>query len=63
MNRKIKALLIEKGIKQKELAEELSITPGVISGVIGGHFESRRVKIHIAQRLGMSYRALWGKAA
>lgn len=61
--RKIKALLIKQGIKQKDLAEELDVTPCVISGVIGEHFESRRVKEHIAFRLGRSYHALWGDAA
>lgn len=63
MSRKVKSLLAAADIKQKELAEELDVSAGAVSGVIGGHFESRRIKEHIARRLGKSYRALWGKAA
>lgn len=63
MNRKIKALLVEKGIKQKEIAEELAVTPGLVSGVIGGHFNSRRIKQAIADKLKMPYCKVWGKAA
>lgn len=63
MNRKIKALLIEKGIKQKEIAAELGVTPGLVSGVINGHSESRPLKTHIAKMLGRKYESLWGKAA
>lgn len=63
MNRKVKALLIKKGIKQKQIADALGITPGTVSGAIGGHYESRPVKEKVAQLLQMDYEKLWGKAA
>lgn len=63
MSRKVKALLVEAGIKQKELAAELSVAEGTISGVINGHHTSRRIKKHIAERLHKPYDRLWGKTA
>lgn len=63
MNRKVKALLIEKGIKQLDIAAELDVSPGVVSGVISGKWESRRIKEFIAIKVGKSYEKLWGKAA
>lgn len=63
MNRKIKALLIRNGIKQKDIAEALGIKLGSVSGAINGHFESRPVKRKVAELLRMDYEKLWGKAA
>ena len=63
MNRKIKALLVERGIKQKDLAEELGVLLATVSGVINGHHSSARIKQHIAKRLDKPYARLWGKAA
>lgn len=63
MNRKIKSLLVKHGIKQKDIAAELGLTIGTVSGAINGHFESRRVKQHVADLLQKDYDKLWGKAA
>jgi len=63
MNRKVKALLIERGIKQKEIAEELGVKRATVSGVINGFHSSERIKRHIAMRLNKPYERLWGKAA
>ena len=61
MNRKVKALLIEKGIKQKDIAESLDVSPGCVSGAIGGLFQSRRVREAVAKELKMPYEKVWGK--
>jgi transcriptional regulator with XRE-family HTH domain len=63
MNRKIKALLIERGIKQKDIAAELGVLLSTVSGVINGHHSSHRIKEHIAKKLHKPYEKLWGKAA
>ena len=63
MNRKVKALLVERGIKQKDLADELGVLIGTVSGVINGHHSSKRIKQYIAKRLGIAYERIWGRAA
>ena len=63
MNRKLKARLVELDIKQKDLAEELGVRLGTVSGVINGHHTSSRIKTHIAKRVGKPYEWCWGKAA
>lgn len=63
MNNKVRALLVEKGIKQKDIAEALDVSPGVVCGVIGGYFSSRRVRKAIADALQMPYEKVWGKKA
>jgi transcriptional regulator with XRE-family HTH domain len=60
---KIKALLMEKEIRHKDIAEALGVSNALISGVLGGYFESRRVKQAIADALQMKYEKVWGKAA
>jgi predicted transcriptional regulator len=62
-NRKVYALLIEHGIKQKDIADELKVKRATVSGVINGHHSSRRIQEYIAKRLNKPYERLWGKAA
>jgi transcriptional regulator with XRE-family HTH domain len=61
MNRIVKALLVKRGIKQKDLAEELGVLLSTVSGVINGHHSSKRIKKHIAEKLDKPYEKLWGK--
>lgn len=63
MNRKVKAILIRRNIKQTEIAKELGIKRCTVSGVINGHTDSKRIKEYIAKRVNMDYEKLWGKAA
>jgi transcriptional regulator with XRE-family HTH domain len=66
MNRKLKAMLIEKGIKQIDIAREMGVTKGTISGAIGGHHNSRAVKMKVAELLKVDIEKierLWSKAA
>jgi transcriptional regulator with XRE-family HTH domain len=66
MNRKVRALMVEKGIKQKEIADELGVQAPAISGALNGHWESQRVRKAIATRLGITMKQLdriWSTAA
>lgn len=63
MNRKVKSLLIENGIKQADIAKELGVTRGTVSAAITGYHQSRRVKQAVADALNIDYEKLWGKAA
>ena len=63
MNRKVKALLVERGIKQKDIAEELGVLLSTVSGVLNGHHSSARIRAYITKRLGKSCERLWDKAS
>lgn len=63
MNRKVKSILVRRGIKQKDIAEELDLKRSTVSGCINGHNDSKRIKEYIAKRLNMDYVKLWGKVA
>jgi DNA-binding XRE family transcriptional regulator len=58
---KIKALMMERGIKQKDIAEELGVTRACVSVVINGYENSRRVKKAIASALRVPFDDLWNK--
>ena len=57
--RKIKAMMIERGIKQKDIAHALGVTPACISIVLNGHQNSKRVKTAIADALLVRVEDLW----
>ena len=63
MNRKSRAMLVERGIKHKDIAEALDLSRTTVSVVINGHQKSERVQRYIAQLLGEDYNSLWSKAA
>ena len=66
MNRKIKAMLIAQGIKQADIARELGVTGGTVSGAIGGHHRSEAVIKKVAELLKTDVEKierLWKKAA
>jgi predicted transcriptional regulator len=56
---KIRALLVERGIRQAEIAKELGVTPPAVCAVLNGHWRSPRVEAHIAKRLGIPQEKLW----
>jgi transcriptional regulator with XRE-family HTH domain len=58
MNRKIKAMMIDKGVKQVDIAKQLDITKGTVSGAIGGFHKSEAVMLRLAELLGVSYQKL-----
>ncbi|MGE5606276.1 MAG: helix-turn-helix domain-containing protein [Bacteroidota bacterium] len=55
----IKALLMLKNIKQKDIALELDVTEGAVSQVIYGSATARRIRQAIAEKLGKSESELW----
>jgi predicted transcriptional regulator len=58
--RKIKALLIERGIKQVTIAKDLGVSTSTVSKVVAGDARSRRVEEAVAALIGHSREALWG---
>lgn len=52
-------MLIERGIKQKDIAHKLGVTRACISVVLNGHENSSRVKAAIADALGCKLTDLW----
>jgi lambda repressor-like predicted transcriptional regulator len=65
-NRKVKALLVEAGIKQKSLAREAGVCEGLVSLVIAGQRKTGpdaiRVRKLIALALGMRVEQLWPRS-
>jgi len=55
----IKAHLRMKGITPTALADEIGVAQSSISQVISGKAVSKRIRVSIAQTLGMSVEALW----
>lgn len=51
---KVKALLVEKGIRQIEIAKALSVKSASVNGVVNGRDRSKRIEKYIADRLGLS---------
>jgi predicted transcriptional regulator len=56
---KIKAMLIERGIKHKDIAERLGVTRACVSLIVNGHQNSKRVRRAIAEALGVELADLW----
>lgn len=56
---KVRAMLVERGIKLKTIAERLSLDQSTISQVVAGKRQSRRVKRAVAEALGVSPKSLW----
>ncbi|MCD6548246.1 MAG: helix-turn-helix domain-containing protein [Thermodesulfobacterium sp.] len=50
---KIKTVLLLKGLKQKDIAKELGITPAAVSMLINGKRKSKRFEEWVRKRLGI----------
>jgi len=50
---KIKTALLLKGLKQKDIAKELGITPAAVSMLINGKRKSKRFEEWVRKRLGI----------
>lgn len=60
VNTKLKLKLVEKGIKQKDLAEELKVTIQSLNGWVNGKNKpSLEMALRIAKRLGCTVEELW----
>lgn len=62
MCRKVKALMILKGISQTDIAKQLGVKRCTVSGAVNGLRKSRRVQRAIAAALDEDYETLWGEA-
>ncbi|MDW7646448.1 MAG: helix-turn-helix transcriptional regulator [Desulfuromonadales bacterium] len=60
---KIRALMVEKGIKQADIARDLGINLVSVHGTIYGKWRSRRVAREIAARLDMPVEKLFPYAS
>ena len=60
---KIRALLIEHGVKQVEIARTFGVSPAAINKCILGTFVSRRIRELIAEKTQTPFEQMWGKAA
>lgn len=58
MNRKVKALMMEKGVRNKDIAAELGIGAPAVSGAINGHWVSNPVRDTLARKLGITRKRL-----
>lgn len=61
MNRKVKSLMVLKGIKNVDIARKLGLSPVTVSIVLTGRRKSRRIQKAIAEALGVNYEKLWHK--
>lgn len=59
MNRKLKALMVLKGLRNIDVAEKTKVTPTWVSLVVCGHKKSARIQKAIASSLGMRVEELW----
>lgn len=59
MNKKVKSLLVLKGIKMVDVAKQIGVSRVTVSIVITGKGKSRRIQQAIADMLGKSYEELW----
>lgn len=59
MNKRIKILLIQKDIKQADIARKLGVSNVAVCNVIKGACESKRIKWAIAKELGEKVEELW----
>lgn len=59
--KKIKTLMLLKGIKGVQLARELGVHPTLIYHIVNGRKKSRRVAEYIAQRLNVPYKDLFAE--
>lgn len=62
MCRKVKVLMLLKGISQTDIANQIGVKRCTVSGAVNGLRKSRRVQRAIATALGEDYESLWGEA-
>ncbi|WP_321532305.1 helix-turn-helix transcriptional regulator [uncultured Desulfuromonas sp.] len=56
---KVRALMVDRDIKQADIADELKLSRSHVSGVISGRWRSRRVVECIARHLDMPVERLF----
>jgi len=58
MNRKIKSMLVARGIQVSQVADRAGLAVPTVSGALNGHWTSRPVKEAIARELHMTVEKL-----
>ena len=61
--RKIRALMVERDIKNVDIARALNIRPASVHGVVCGKWASRRVAEEVARQLNMPLEKVFPKYA
>ena len=61
--RKIKAKLIELGVTQKSIADELGVSLAAVSMTIAGKTISSRIRAAVAARIGIDVNIVFKRAA
>lgn len=56
----IRALLVERGISQNDIASKLGVTPAAVSWVISGRNKTPHIRREIANTAGIPYAKMWG---
>lgn len=56
---KLKILLLKRGLKQNRLAQELGVSPHMVSYVVNGFRHSQWIQEHIARRLNRAREELF----
>lgn len=59
MSRKIKALMVLKGVKAVDIARQLHLSPVTVNVVLNGYGKSRKVQKAIADALQVEFDELW----
>ena len=60
---KIRALMVERGIKQADIARDLKIGRASVNGVVNGKWASRRVATEVSRRLKLPLEKVFPKYA
>lgn len=55
----IRARLLDADLSVNEVALRIGVSPSTVSGIIGKHRVSRRVRDEIARLIGMTYKDVW----
>lgn len=63
MNRKVKSLMVLKGIKSIDIARQLGVSRVTVSIVLTGKGKSQRIQKAIADALCMQYEKLWSNSS
>jgi transcriptional regulator with XRE-family HTH domain len=58
---KLKAMLVLCGVTMTDIAREKGVTQPTVSAIVAGRGRSFEIEQAIADKLGVSYEALWGK--
>jgi DNA-binding XRE family transcriptional regulator len=59
--RKIRAMLVERGITNADIARDMGVTRNAIYGVIAGRWSSRAVATEIARRINLPLEKVFPK--